>query len=245
MHAFRRAHGARPRLFIDRARRLPDFAAAAGRPGRLHAARGQRALSFRRRDRRLPRASRENARGQDPAAQSGDAPPTWPISTASSGARPQASASTCFRSATASSSAFPAAFTFDAGSAAVKPQTDATLLEIARTVKTRNQTFVDVLAHTDTTGTPQVNQALSEKRAAAVATYLAGHGVAQGADRLARAWRERTALQSGRRPKPRKRPTAGSKSGWSRTAASAARRRSARSSSAASASPMPPSTSGR
>lgn len=73
----------------------------------------------------------------------------------------------------------PAAFTFDAGSAAVKPQTDATLLEIARTVKTRNQTFVDVLAHTDTTGTPSVNQALSDKRAAAVATYLAGHGVAR------------------------------------------------------------------
>ena len=73
----------------------------------------------------------------------------------------------------------PAAFTFDAGSAGVKPQFDATLLEIARTVKTRNQTFVDVLAHTDTTGTPQVNEALSQKRAAAVATYLAGHGVAK------------------------------------------------------------------
>jgi outer membrane protein OmpA-like peptidoglycan-associated protein len=73
----------------------------------------------------------------------------------------------------------PAAFTFDAGSAAVKAQTDATLLEIARTVKTRNQTFVDVLAHTDTSGTPQGNQALSDKRAAAVASYLAGHGVAR------------------------------------------------------------------
>jgi outer membrane protein OmpA-like peptidoglycan-associated protein len=73
----------------------------------------------------------------------------------------------------------PAAFTFDAGSAAVKPTTDATLLEIARTVKTKNQTFVDVLAHTDTTGTAQVNQALSTKRAAAVATYLANHGVAK------------------------------------------------------------------
>ena len=71
----------------------------------------------------------------------------------------------------------PAAFTFDAGSAAVKAQTDATLLEIARTVKTRNQTYVDVLAHTDTTGTAPVNQALSDKRAAAVATYLASHGV--------------------------------------------------------------------
>jgi outer membrane protein OmpA-like peptidoglycan-associated protein len=73
----------------------------------------------------------------------------------------------------------PAALTFDAGSASVKPQFDATLLEISRTVKTRSQTFVDVLAHTDTTGTPQVNQALSQKRAAAVATYLAGHGVAK------------------------------------------------------------------
>src|SRR3954452_4346410 len=71
----------------------------------------------------------------------------------------------------------PAALTFDAGSASVKPQFDATLLEVARTVKTRSQTFVDVLAHTDTTGTPQVNQALSAKRAAAVATYLASHGV--------------------------------------------------------------------
>jgi outer membrane protein OmpA-like peptidoglycan-associated protein len=73
----------------------------------------------------------------------------------------------------------PATFTFDAGSATVKPQTDATLLEIARTVKTRDQTFVDVLAHTDTTGTPEGNLALSQKRAAAVATYLANHGVAK------------------------------------------------------------------
>ena len=73
----------------------------------------------------------------------------------------------------------PAIFTFDPGSASVKPQTDATLLEIARTVKTRNRTFVDVLAHTDTSGTPQGNRALSDKRAAAVAAHLAGHGVSK------------------------------------------------------------------
>lgn len=73
----------------------------------------------------------------------------------------------------------PATFTFDAGSAALKPTTDATLLEISRTVKTRNRTYVDVLAHTDTTGTPAGNKALSERRAAAVATYLAGHGVSK------------------------------------------------------------------
>lgn len=73
----------------------------------------------------------------------------------------------------------PAALTFNAGSAAVNPQFDATLLEIARTVKTRNRTYVDVYAHTDTTGTPAGNQALSDKRAAAVATYLANHGVSR------------------------------------------------------------------
>lgn len=71
----------------------------------------------------------------------------------------------------------PASLTFDAGSSTVKPQFEATLLEISRTVKTRNRTFVDVLAHTDTTGTPQVNQALSDRRAKAVAAYLGGRGV--------------------------------------------------------------------
>ena len=71
----------------------------------------------------------------------------------------------------------PAIFTFDAGSAAVKPTTDATLLEIARTVKTRNRTFVDVLAHTDTTGRRRATRTLSDSRAAAVASYLAAHGV--------------------------------------------------------------------
>jgi len=73
----------------------------------------------------------------------------------------------------------PAGFTFGSGSAEVKPQFDATLLEIARTVKSQNQSYVDVLAHTDTTGTAQVNQALSEKRAAAVAGFLAKHGVSK------------------------------------------------------------------
>lgn len=71
----------------------------------------------------------------------------------------------------------PASLTFDPGSATVKPQFEATLLEISRTVKTRNRTFVDVLAHTDTTGTPQVNQALSDRRAKAVAAYLGSRGV--------------------------------------------------------------------
>ena len=73
----------------------------------------------------------------------------------------------------------PAALTFDSGSSSVKPQFDATLLEIAREVKTHSRSYVDVFAHTDLSGTSQGNQALSEKRAAAVATYLVGHGVSR------------------------------------------------------------------
>ena len=73
----------------------------------------------------------------------------------------------------------PAELTFAAGSSAVKPEFDATLLEISRTVKGSSQTYVDVFGHTDTSGTDAVNQALSDKRAAAVASYLGGHGVAK------------------------------------------------------------------
>jgi outer membrane protein OmpA-like peptidoglycan-associated protein len=73
----------------------------------------------------------------------------------------------------------PAVMTFDPGSAAIKPQIDATLTEVARTLKTFNQTYVDVLAHTDTSGTPQGNLALSQKRASAAAAFLGGHGVAK------------------------------------------------------------------
>src|SRR5262249_18064175 len=73
----------------------------------------------------------------------------------------------------------PAIMTFDAGSAAIKPQIDATLREIARTLKTYDQTYVDVLAHTDTSGTPQGNLALSQKRASAAAAFLGSRGVAK------------------------------------------------------------------
>lgn len=73
----------------------------------------------------------------------------------------------------------PASMTFDAGSAAIKPQIDATLTEVARTLKTYNQTYIDVLAHTDTSGTPAGNLALSQKRAAAAATFLGGRGVSK------------------------------------------------------------------
>ncbi len=73
----------------------------------------------------------------------------------------------------------PATLTFAQGSADMRPEFGATILEIARTVKTRNRTYVDVFAHTDTSGAPQFNQTLSDRRAAAVAAALTRHGVAR------------------------------------------------------------------
>ena len=73
----------------------------------------------------------------------------------------------------------PASFTFQSNSAAVRPEFDATLLELSRTLKLYSQTYVDVLAHTDSTGSADYNRNLSDKRAAAVAAYLSGHGVAR------------------------------------------------------------------
>jgi outer membrane protein OmpA-like peptidoglycan-associated protein len=73
----------------------------------------------------------------------------------------------------------PATLTFAQGSADVRPEFGATILEIARTVKERNRTYVDVFAHTDTTGAAPFNQTLSDRRAAAVAAALARHGVAR------------------------------------------------------------------
>ena len=73
----------------------------------------------------------------------------------------------------------PASFTFESNSAAIRPEFDATLLELTRTLKLFNQTYVDVLAHTDTVGGAEYNLSLSQKRAAAVAAFLGSHGVAR------------------------------------------------------------------
>lgn len=73
----------------------------------------------------------------------------------------------------------PATLTFNSGSAEIAPQIRATLHELARTLKTQSKTYVDVYAHTDTTGTPAINKSLSDKRSAAVAAFLGSDGVAK------------------------------------------------------------------
>lgn len=71
----------------------------------------------------------------------------------------------------------PASVTFDVDHWDVKPQFHSALDDVARTLGSYDQTYIDVLGHTDTTGSNEHNQLLSERRAAAVADYLASHGV--------------------------------------------------------------------
>ncbi len=71
----------------------------------------------------------------------------------------------------------PSSVTFDVDRAEVKPQFHSVLDDVARTLGSYNQTYIDVLGHTDTTGSHEHNQLLSERRAASVADYLASRRV--------------------------------------------------------------------
>lgn len=72
----------------------------------------------------------------------------------------------------------PAALTFDSGSAEIKPEFRSTLDEVSRIVSSNRSAYVDVLGHTDTTGSDQVNATLSERRATSVRNYLVTRKVA-------------------------------------------------------------------
>ena len=71
----------------------------------------------------------------------------------------------------------PSGITFDVNRYDVKPQFQSTLNEVANTLGTYQQTYIDVLGHTDSTGSDAINQPLSERRARAVANYLSSRGV--------------------------------------------------------------------
>jgi len=71
----------------------------------------------------------------------------------------------------------PSSITFPVGSYAIQPQFQSTLREVAQTLGSYSQTYVDVLGHTDSTGSDALNQTLSVNRAQAVANYLKSRGV--------------------------------------------------------------------
>jgi outer membrane protein OmpA-like peptidoglycan-associated protein len=67
--------------------------------------------------------------------------------------------------------------TFDVGSSTVRPQFLGDLTEVATSLRAEPSSFVDVIGHTDSTGSAEFNQALSERRAQAVADVLIQRGV--------------------------------------------------------------------
>lgn len=73
----------------------------------------------------------------------------------------------------------PSSITFAVDSSNIDAQFRTTLGQVASTLNEYPNTYVDVLGHTDSTGADQYNQALSERRADAVAGSLSSQGVNQ------------------------------------------------------------------
>ena len=71
----------------------------------------------------------------------------------------------------------PDGVTFATGSATINSAFRATLNNVAASMVQYPNSLVDVYGYTDTTGSTELNQRLSEQRAQAVANYLIGQGV--------------------------------------------------------------------
>jgi OmpA-OmpF porin, OOP family len=67
---------------------------------------------------------------------------------------------------------------FETGKATILPDSESVLTEIAKMLQQNPDVKVSVEGHTDNVGPAAANQALSEKRAQAVAAWLSSHGVA-------------------------------------------------------------------
>lgn len=66
---------------------------------------------------------------------------------------------------------------FDVGSAQLKPEALNTYAKIASVLKTYDRTVIHIVGHTDSTGSDDYNQGLSERRATSVASYMGGQGL--------------------------------------------------------------------
>ena len=71
----------------------------------------------------------------------------------------------------------PSEVTFGVDSSNIEPGFRTTLDQVASTLTQYEKTYVDVMGHTDSTGSDAYNQALSERRASSVASYLGSRGV--------------------------------------------------------------------
>lgn len=73
----------------------------------------------------------------------------------------------------------PGGITFATNSADINASLYPTLDKVAQTLTQYDQTMIEVAGHTDSTGSAAYNQALSERRAQSVASYLESRGVRQ------------------------------------------------------------------
>ncbi|WP_404406232.1 OmpA family protein [Pelagibacterium halotolerans] len=71
----------------------------------------------------------------------------------------------------------PSNITFATNQATVQPQFQSTLNSVALVLQEYNQTLVDIVGYTDSTGSESYNLTLSQQRATAVARVLAQNGV--------------------------------------------------------------------
>lgn len=71
----------------------------------------------------------------------------------------------------------PGNITFDTNRSEVKASFYETLNSVALVLKEFDQTRIEVAGHTDSTGGAELNQRLSEQRAASVGSYLVGQGI--------------------------------------------------------------------
>lgn len=72
----------------------------------------------------------------------------------------------------------PGGLLFDVDSAVIRPAVTGDLAAVARNLLDYPDSTVEILGHTDDTGSAAYNQALSERRAQSVASVLVGRGVA-------------------------------------------------------------------
>ncbi len=73
----------------------------------------------------------------------------------------------------------PAGVTFDVDSAAIRPEFFTPLTNVAQTMNEYPESYIDVIGHTDSTGSTQHNQALSERRAGSVGNFFVSQRVLQ------------------------------------------------------------------